>query len=91
MGETIPQLAKRVNVSRVTVWRWINRGVSVGGHVMKLAARRSGGRWLITAEAFEEWERALNPQNPLPESPTAERRRWEREKQEALHRLGVSK
>jgi hypothetical protein len=91
VGETIPQLAKRVNVSRVTVWRWISRGIAVGNNVVKLAARRNGGRWSISADAWEQWEAALNPENPLPESPTAQRRRWEREKQEALRRLGVSK
>lgn len=87
--ETLAAIAARCGVTSVTVWRWVTTGVAVGGHVVKLAARRVGGRWVVSREAWEQFDRELNPQQPtLPESPAAERRRAERESEELARRLG---
>lgn len=89
IGETITELAARVDRTRNTVFRWIKQGVTVGGRVVKLRAKRVGGRWLITPEAWELFERELNPEYaPPPESPAAEQRRFEREKRELMAALG---
>lgn len=73
----------------MTVWRWHRYGVSAGGRMVKLAARRVGGRLTVSRDAWAEFDRALNPHSPtLPESPSAERKRMERERDELLRRLG---
>jgi hypothetical protein len=87
--ETLTQLANRVKRCRLTVWRWVNVGVVVNGNRVKLAARKLGGVWTVSAEAWQQWEADTNPQAPkLPESPAAEQRRAERERDELLRRLG---
>jgi hypothetical protein len=87
--ESLMQVADRVGRNRQTVWRWVKEGVSVGGRVVKLGARRVGGRWIVTREAWAAFDSALNPQAPtLPESASAERRRAKRESAELARRLG---
>jgi len=89
-SETITELAARVDRTRNTVFRWITNGIAVAGRVVKLRAKRVGGRWLISPEAWELFERECNPEYaPLPESPAAEQRRFEREKRELLKSLGL--
>jgi hypothetical protein len=88
-AETLKQLARRVNRSRLTVWKWVSVGVTVGGRRVKLAARKLGGMWVVSAEAWEQFQRDTNPQAPtLPESPAAEERRAAREGESLLRSLG---
>ncbi len=87
--ESLIQVAKRVGRNRQTIWRWVTYGVAVGSNVVKLQARRIGGRWVVTREAWEQFVRETNPQAPvLPESPAAERRRFEQEQEVVMRRLG---
>jgi hypothetical protein len=55
--ETIKQLAARLNVVPRTVWRWIRHGVEINGRLVKLAARKNGGSWTISREAWEQFDR----------------------------------
>ncbi len=76
VAETVKQLADRLGKSAATVWRWINTGVAVGERRVKLAARRVGGHWSITREAWELFDRECNPdERKIPESPTEAARR----------------
>lgn len=87
--ESLSQLAARVGRTRMTVWLWVNRGVTVGGRVVRLGGARIGKRWTVTREAWEQFERDCNPQaRPLPESPTAAARRAERARKLALELTG---
>jgi excisionase family DNA binding protein len=46
---SVPEIALRLNVGRVAVYRMLERGLMPG--------LRVGRRWIITRHAFEEWER----------------------------------
>lgn len=86
--ETISALAKRVGRTWLTVWRWIHTGIIVGGNRVTLQARRVGGTWSISADAWDRFQRETNPQSAsLPESPAAERQRMRREREALLARL----
>jgi hypothetical protein len=88
-AETIPQVAQRLNVLPVTVWRWVRHGLLIEGKRVKLLARRVGGRWMVSREAWEAFDRDCNPgAGPLPESPTKLRRRLAAEKAAALKLIG---
>lgn len=90
MGETLPEFCRRVGKSRLTVWRWIKDGLSIGGRVVKLAAVRVGGRWQVPTEAWEAFQRGCNPgARPLPESPSAMDRRAAAARRAALAAVGL--
>jgi excisionase family DNA binding protein len=85
---TINEAAARVGAKPTTVRRWVTVGVMVGDRRVKLAHRRLGGRLRIPPAALEEFDRACNPEAPVPtESPSAARRRRERERDELLAEL----
>lgn len=83
-SETPTELAARQGVTVATVRAWINSGVGIGSRRVKLLATRVGGRWRITAEAWEAFTAACNPNEatPVPESATARARRFARDKAE---------
>jgi hypothetical protein len=88
-AETITQLAERVGRDHATIRRWIATGVVVDGERVKLLARRVGGRWSITREAWEAFDRACNPDTQaVPESPTELKRRLAADRAEAAKLLG---
>jgi hypothetical protein len=55
-----------------TVFRWVTKGLSVGGRTVKLEAIRVGHRWLTSSQAVARFVAALTPTDVLPASaPTA--------------------
>ena len=46
---TIPEIAERLRVGRLTVYAMLERGIIPG--------IRIGRRWIVTRYAYEEWER----------------------------------
>lgn len=88
-SETVAQLAVRLGCVTRTVFRWIHSGVSIEGRRVKLAARRVGGRWWVSREAWESFDRACNPAaGPVPESPAKIARRLAADRASALARIG---
>mgnify|MGYP000448163506 CR=1 FL=1 len=47
---TIPEIAERLRVGRLTVYAMLERGIIPG--------IRIGRRWIVTRYAYEEWERS---------------------------------
>ena len=64
IGLTLREISRSLDrtVDRSTVGRWVRRGVLApdGGRV-RLAAKRLGGRLVVTREALEAFLAALNP------------------------------
>lgn len=88
--ESINDLAARLGRARLTVSRWIHTGLSIGGRIVKLQARRVGGRWEITREAWAQFQSDTNPQAvPTPESPADETRRAKAAQRALSEVLGV--
>jgi Protein of unknown function (DUF1580) len=52
---------KKLNFS--TVWRWVLKGVTANGQVVKLQAVRLGSRWITSKEAIRRFSEALTPTN----------------------------
>lgn len=87
--ESVAQLAQRVGRTRMTVWNWITKGVTVAGRNVRLAAYRAGGRWCIDPEMYEQFVKDCNPEQPvLPESPAAEARRLKADQERARRLIG---
>ena len=58
---SVKGLADMLGVTGQSVWRWIHSGVrAVNGKRVYLEAQRIGGRWRISAEAWESFNRAIN-------------------------------
>lgn len=51
------QIARLHGVDRGTVQRWITHGVMVRGRRIRLEAVRVGGRWEVTIEELDAFER----------------------------------
>lgn len=85
---SITEVAACVGRSRGTIENWIHVGVWIGGVNVRLAARRVGGRYAITAEALAEFEGRCNPEPvatpPKPETPAQRDRRAESAMRAAL-------
>lgn len=72
-----------------TVRNWIRRGVVMNGVVVKLRAERIGWSYRIRRTAWEEFWRALNPDDVQTPADARERRRAQREAERRLdERLG---
>jgi excisionase family DNA binding protein len=61
---TVSEIARRLDVGRLTVYSMLVQGV--------IPAIRVGRRWIITRHAYEHWERTCGMRsgtglNPLPE------------------------
>jgi hypothetical protein len=74
---TTGQIAALYEVTRDAVWDWITRGVRVpGGAVIRLAARRIGGRWKAERAAVETFIDACSgPSEPVPHESDIQARR----------------
>jgi excisionase family DNA binding protein len=46
---SVPEIASRLNVGRLTVYALLERGI--------LPGIRLGHRWIVTRHAYEQWER----------------------------------
>ena len=46
---SIPEIADRLSVGRIAVYTMLERGI--------IPAVRLGRRWIVTRQAFENWER----------------------------------
>ena len=46
---SVPEIAQRLNVGRLAVYAMLEQGIMPGV--------RLGRRWIITRQAFEQWER----------------------------------
>jgi|GEM_PF-5016833 len=90
-SETVGQLAKRLSVSKPTVWNWIKNGVTIDGRKVRLNAKRFGWKWFISPEAWAQFERDCNPEyQPIPETPAQTARRLRNDAREAAELLGTS-
>jgi hypothetical protein len=53
---TLSQVARSLGVHSSTVCRWVLRGAKLrDGTVLRLAAKRSPGRWLVSDEAIDQF------------------------------------
>lgn len=69
---TLSRLASENGVNVATVWRWCTRGV----RGVKLESLAVGGRRYTSAEAFERFLAATNPESTsTPPAPTPHQRR----------------
>lgn len=87
------EAAEAEGVDPETIRRWIETGVLVAGHRVKLDGGKVGGRYRVSKEALEAFKAACNPTRVKPPS------RVEDEREEALNlaarkrvrsRLGLS-
>lgn len=90
---TVAAVAEEIGVSPSTVIRWIRKGVSINGRLIRLAAERVGGRRYVMGEMLEAFMSACNnadePQEMGPEPVTPKRQRQHEREQAALAaRLG---
>jgi excisionase family DNA binding protein len=46
---SVPEIARRLDIGRMAVYAMLERGI--------LPAIRLGRRWIITRQAYEQWER----------------------------------
>lgn len=73
------EAARELGINPETIRRWLETGVLVAGHRVKLRGGKVGGRYRVTREALEEFERACNPGRAKPEG------RIEDEREKALN------
>ena len=91
---TPKQLARREDVHVYTVMRWMREGVMAAGRRVRLAARKTGGRWRIRPEDFEAFQTAASRRAAaeMPgrrnSSPAARAARHDRAKQR-LREMGI--
>ncbi len=78
---------------RGTLLRWILKGVLLDGKRVRLAAVRRGGRWFVTDEALDDFQRATTPQPQIQadEIRTHDRPRWRRDVRSANYRLAEAR
>jgi len=82
---SLTQAAAVFKRKKATLLNWINRGVVVNGSRVKLQGCRVGGLWMVYVDAMDAFMRATNPDAvPVPESPTAQAKRFAADKQRAL-------
>jgi hypothetical protein len=66
---------KSVGVDRVTIRRWITRGIVVGGERIRLEAARVGGKYVTSKEALERFVNRMSQRSevadPAPPAVTA--------------------
>jgi excisionase family DNA binding protein len=53
---TIPEIARRLKIGRLAVYRMLEQGI--------IPAIRLGRRWIVTCRAYEEWERTWGMHSP---------------------------
>ena len=46
---TVPEIARRLNVGRLSVYAMLNHRI--------IPAIRMGRRWIVTRQAYDQWER----------------------------------
>jgi excisionase family DNA binding protein len=51
---SVPEIAQRLNIGRMTVYSMLERGIMPG--------IRIGRRWIVTRHAYEQWERTCGTQ-----------------------------
>jgi predicted DNA-binding transcriptional regulator AlpA len=57
---SMPEAARATGVHRVTLWRWMKHGYRIGDRVVRLAGRSVGRRTETTADALEQFFRAIH-------------------------------
>ncbi len=87
---TLREVAKAARVKSQTVRSWIHVGVAGPRGVVKLAATKIGGHYLIHPDALAAFIDARNatPQTPLPASDASRRRRAEADRRALRERVG---
>jgi hypothetical protein len=55
------RIAATYGFTSYAVLRWINDGITVGGHQVRLAAEKIGKSWRVRTEDWEEFRRLCNP------------------------------
>lgn len=82
-------LARLIGVHPATVWNWINKGVTIGGRLVTLPAKRIGWKYTVTPDGWERFKSACNPDPPtLPETPAQEAERMAAAQKAAAELLG---
>jgi hypothetical protein len=65
---TFRELAEKLNVSVATIYAWTKRGIIIDGRQVYLRSQRIGGRRYVSAEFFEDFKAACNPE-PVKSAP----------------------
>jgi hypothetical protein len=68
LGETrcgMEAAGRHVGVDKKTIYRWITRGIVVGGERARLEAARLGGRYVTSKEALERFVNRMSQRSEV--------------------------
>jgi hypothetical protein len=87
---SMTEVAESVRKTRVTVWNWITKGLTVNGRVVKLAAQKIGAQYVVTPEALSAFVEACSSElrnHQRPEAPGRRAKRLREGKERAAQLL----
>ena len=79
------EVARELGVDRETVRRWVDVGVLVAGHRVKLAGFRVGNRWRVKRADLDKFIAECNPREAV------EKRDAERKAREEMERAVIER